>query len=108
MKLLVCAGPDPIDPGFVWSCLDRADRKRAVLLLVHSDHAAALGWAEARGVSHLRVADPVLALRIAAPDGCLAFPGTPDAVVTACRAAGVPVWLPAFPASSPVAAAAAA
>lgn len=130
MKLLVTGGREFADRDFVFACLDRADRKRTIMLLVHG---AASGadtladeWAVERGVARLpfpvtpaewralgRRAGPLRnadMLRLAAPDGVLAFPGgsgTADMVARA-RAAGVPVWLPVLPASSPVAAVAAA
>lgn len=96
MKLLVagCA-----DREFAFRCLDRADAKRPVLLLVHfAGDAEAHDWAVARGVCWLemrRTETPASVLGMIGPDGLLAFPGAPAALVDACLAAGVPVWSPA-------------
>lgn len=119
MKLLVCGGRDFADREFVFSCLDRVDRKRRVMLLVHGGatgaDALADEWAAARGVARLPFPVPreewralgpkagpmrnARMLAIAAPDGVVAFPGgagTADMVERAHRA-GVPVWVPPYP-----------
>lgn len=117
MKLLVCGGRDFADRGFVFSVLDRVDAKRRVWLLIHGAatgaDALADEWAASRGVARApnparwrelgRRAGPVRnqeMLDVFAPDGAVAFPGgcgTAD-MVARCRAAGVPVWVPPWPA----------
>lgn len=96
MKLLVAGSADR---EFGFRCLDRADAKRPVLLLVHFDgDALAQAWGAARGVCRLemrRTETPASVLGMIGPDGLLALPGAPAALVDACLAAGVPVWAPA-------------
>lgn len=96
MKLLVAGSADR---EFVFRCLDRADAKRRVLLLVHFDgDVNAHDWAVARGVCWLlmrRSETPADVLGMIGPDGLLALPGAPAALIDACLAAGVPVWAPA-------------
>ena len=95
MKLLVAGSADR---DFVFRCLDRADAKRAVLLLVHfAGDAVAREWAVLRGVCPLEMSrreTPADVLGMIGPDGLLALPGAPAALVDACLAAGVPVWAP--------------
>lgn len=103
MKLLVCGGDGSADSGFVYRCLDRAHAKREVVLLVHFDGASGVdllahAWAVERGVCRLplrRSEKPADVLGMIGPDGLVAFPGAPAALVAACRAAGLPVWAPA-------------
>lgn len=102
MKLLVAGGAGPADPGFVYRCLDRAHAKREVVLLVASGASGvdllAHSWAAERGVCRLplrRTETPSDVLSMIGPDGLVAFPGAPAALVAACRAAGLPVWEPA-------------
>ena len=119
MKLLVTGGRDFADREFVWSRLDRANAKRAVLLLIHGDATGAdtlaREWAEARDVCHAPVpvspadwrrlgprAGPLRnqsMIDLFAPDGCIAFPGgtgTADCVARVC-AANIPLWAPPYP-----------
>jgi YspA, cpYpsA-related SLOG family len=130
IKLLVCGGRDFSDRAFVFDCLDRADRKRPVGLIVHGACQWRDGklrgadrwadeWAQARGITvlpfpvtpsawarHGLRAGPMRNLHMLAatnPDAGVAFPGgsgTAD-MVARLQAAGVPVWLPAYPAASP-------
>lgn len=98
MKLLVAGNADR---EFVYRCLDRADAKRMVMLLVHfTGDALVREWAVARGVCPMemrRSETPADVLGMIGPDGMLALPGAPAALVDACLAAGVPVWAPAPP-----------
>lgn len=103
MKLLVAGAADP---DFTAICLDRADAKRMVLLLVHfAGDAPAHDWAVSRGVPWLemrRSETPAAVLGMVGPDGLVAFPGAPVALVAACRAAGLPVWEPAPSRAAPL------
>lgn len=102
MKLLVCGGDEAADPGFVYRSLDRAHAKREVVLLVHFESSSGVdllahAWAVERGVCRLplrRSETPADVLGMIGPDGLVAFPGAPAALVAACRAAGLPVWEP--------------
>lgn len=118
MKLLVTGGRDFADCDFVFACLDRADRKRPILLLIHGGargaDTIADEWARLRGVC--RMPFPVTKaewaelgrkagvlrnqrmLDATAPDGAIAFPGgtgTAD-MVRRLGLAGVPTWQPAY------------
>ncbi len=119
MKLLVTGGRDFNDRDFVFACLDRADAKRRIMLLVHGGATGAdtlaKEWADARGVCHApftvtpedwrthgKAAGPLRNARMlaaTAPDGAVAFPGgsgTAD-MIRRLEAAGVPVWMPRYP-----------
>jgi predicted Rossmann-fold nucleotide-binding protein len=116
MKLLVCGGRDYQDREAAFSALDRVDRKRKVMLVIHGGatgaDALADEWAQARGVSRLPfpvtpeewhklglVAGPMRnerMIRVGGPDGVVALPGgsgTAD-LVRRVRAANVQVWMP--------------
>lgn len=95
MKVIVCGGRDYHDRDSVFAALDKAHAKRPLTLVAHGTSGAGLAaeqWAEARGVlSGAAVSGDVMAV---GPDGVIAFPGAPAALLEKARKAGVKVWCP--------------
>ena len=98
MKVIVCGGSGPasaVDSYRVHAALDKAHAKRPISMLVHgSSHVGicAEHWARGAGVMEGLVlnGDPLSC----EPDGMIAFPGAPAALLEKARAAGVKVWCP--------------
>lgn len=94
MKIIVAGPPDYAGDGVLWA-LDKAHAKRPLSLIIHGGSGAGVlaeGWAETHGVLSARLAGgDVMALE---PDGVIAMPGAPAALLEKARAAGVKVWCP--------------
>ena len=95
MKVIVCGGRDYTDRDAVFAALDKAHAKRPFCLVVHGASGAGLlsgVWAYERGVmaGEAICGDPMAT----EPDGVIAFPGAPAALLEKAREAGVKVWCP--------------
>ncbi len=94
MKIIVTGPPDYCGDGILWA-LDKAHAKRPITMLVHGSGGAGVlaeGWASTHDVMSARLmSGDVLAIE---PDGVIAMPGSPAALVEKARAAGVAVWQP--------------
>lgn len=95
MKVIVCGGRDYNDHDAVVAALDRAHAQRPFSLVVHGTSTVgvfAAHWAHSRGIMEGAVTngDPLAT----DPDGVIAFPGAPAALLANAREAGVKVWCP--------------
>lgn len=95
MKVLVCGGRDYNDRAAVFAALDKAHAKREFSLVVYGTSPAgedAASWARRNTILEGVVfnGDPMATC----PDGVIAFPGSPAALLERALAAGVKVWCP--------------
>lgn len=94
MKVIVTGPPDYAGDGVLWA-LDKAHAKTPLTMVIHGSSGAGLlaeGWAQQHGVMSARLTcGDVMA---ASPDGVIAMPGSPAALLEKARAAGVKVWCP--------------
>lgn len=95
MKLLICGAPDYDDRDAVFAALDAAHARKPMSMLIHGSGGAGVAadqWASKHGVMPARLlGGDVLA---AEPDGVIALPGAPAALLEKAREAGVKVWMP--------------